>query len=313
MVPIRPGVSIIIPCRNEVQYIESCVRSILVQEAPGVNFEVLVADGMSDDGTREILARLADTDPRLRIVDNPQQIVSTGLNVAIRAARGSVIVRIDVHTEYAPDYLRQCLSVLEETGADNVGGRLGRVRARVHRPSNRSNISVTVCGWGFPRPCPRIRRASGYRLSWMLAAGRFQQNRIVRRRVGSQSGRRIQSAAGPSGRQNLAVSAHQESLRNERFTASLVSPIPAIWVLESPGYTKAQNAGVCHVLGSWCVRPDAFDPCLRFNHRTDRALRVGVYTRFLPVCGLSSIRSDGPPAWLEFSSSVSGNFCLLPL
>jgi succinoglycan biosynthesis protein ExoA len=122
MVPVKPDVSIIIPCRNEAQYIESCVRSILAQEAPGVDFEVLVADGMSDDGTRDILARLADIDPRLRIVDNPQQIVSTGLNLGIRAARGSVIVRIDVHTKYARDYLSQCLSVLRETGADNVGG-----------------------------------------------------------------------------------------------------------------------------------------------------------------------------------------------
>lgn len=95
---------------------------MLAQEAPEVTFEVIVADGMSDDGTRDILTCLANDDPRLRIVDNPRQIVSTGLNLGIRAARGPVIVRIDVHTEYAPDYLRQCLAVLAETGADNVGG-----------------------------------------------------------------------------------------------------------------------------------------------------------------------------------------------
>jgi succinoglycan biosynthesis protein ExoA len=122
MVRTKPYVSIIVPCRNEAKYIECCVRSILAQEVPGVNFEVLVVDGMSDDGTRDTLTRLADTDPRLRIVDNPQQIVSTGLNLGIRASRGRVILRIDVHTEYAADYLLQCLSVLEETGADNVGG-----------------------------------------------------------------------------------------------------------------------------------------------------------------------------------------------
>jgi glycosyltransferase involved in cell wall biosynthesis len=116
------AVSVVIPCRNELGYIESCVRSILAQNAPGVNFEVLVVDGRSDDGTREILDRLADTDPRLRIVDNPNRIVSTALNLGIRAARGSVIIRIDVHTEYASDYLRQCLSVLAESCADNVGG-----------------------------------------------------------------------------------------------------------------------------------------------------------------------------------------------
>jgi glycosyltransferase involved in cell wall biosynthesis len=117
-----PTVSVIIPCRNELAHIESCVRSILAQELGGISFEVIVADGLSDDGTRDILARLAKEDSHLRIVDNPQKIVSTGLNLAIRAARGSVIMRIDVHTEYASDYLWQCLQVLQETGADNVGG-----------------------------------------------------------------------------------------------------------------------------------------------------------------------------------------------
>src|SRR5262249_41370233 len=55
-------------------------------------------------------------------IDNPERIVSTGLNAAIRAAHGDIIVRMDVHTEYASDYVRQCVEVLEETGADNVGG-----------------------------------------------------------------------------------------------------------------------------------------------------------------------------------------------
>jgi succinoglycan biosynthesis protein ExoA len=121
MSPTEPIVSVVIPCRNEVAHIESCVRSILAQQ-PGVSFEVIVADGMSDDGTRDILSRLANADGRLRIVDNPRKIVSTGLNLAIRAARGRVIIRMDVHTEYAPDYVFQCLTLLEKTGADNVGG-----------------------------------------------------------------------------------------------------------------------------------------------------------------------------------------------
>jgi GT2 family glycosyltransferase len=83
---------------------------------------VVIADGMSDDGTREVLVRMAESDARLRIVENPGRIVPKGLNAAIRAARGQVIVRMDAHTQYAPDYLRQCLAVLRETCADNVGG-----------------------------------------------------------------------------------------------------------------------------------------------------------------------------------------------
>jgi glycosyltransferase involved in cell wall biosynthesis len=116
------AVSVIIPCREERDHIESCLRSILAQVPPPGGFEVIVADGMSGDGTREILRRLAEEDPRVRVIDNPGRIVSTGLNAAIREAQGRIIVRMDVHTEYAADYLCQCLAVLQETGADNVGG-----------------------------------------------------------------------------------------------------------------------------------------------------------------------------------------------
>ena len=111
-----------VPCYNEREHIEVCVRSILAQEPPDGGFEVIVADGMSDDGTRDILMRLAREDPRLRVIDNPGRYVSTGLNAAIRVAQGAIIIRMDAHTEYAPDYVRECVSVLQETGADNVGG-----------------------------------------------------------------------------------------------------------------------------------------------------------------------------------------------
>src|SRR5262249_37638191 len=117
-----PAVSIVIPCRNEADHIEACVRSLLAQDFPTANFDVIVADGMSEDGTRDVLARLARENARVSMVDNPGRIVSTGLNAAIGAARGRIIIRADAHTEYAPDYVSQCVAVLQETGADNVGG-----------------------------------------------------------------------------------------------------------------------------------------------------------------------------------------------
>ena len=103
-------------------YIQACLGSILAQDLSPEEFEIIVADGMSDDGTRDILKQLAEKAPRLRVIDNPGRIVSTGLNAALRAARGAIIARMDAHTEYASDYLRQCLVVLRETNADNVGG-----------------------------------------------------------------------------------------------------------------------------------------------------------------------------------------------
>ena len=98
------------------------MRSILRQEEPEGGFEVVIADGMSSDGTREILKRLAAQERRIRVIDNPQVIVSSGLNTAARAARGDIMARMDAHTEYAPDYLKQCVETLKRTKADNVGG-----------------------------------------------------------------------------------------------------------------------------------------------------------------------------------------------
>ena len=111
-----------IPCRNEASNIASTLRSVFAQNPPEERFEVIVTDGMSDDGTRDIITLFAADNPSLRLIDNPGKIVSMGLNQAIRAARGRTIIRMDAHTEYAPDYLQQCVSVLRETGADNAGG-----------------------------------------------------------------------------------------------------------------------------------------------------------------------------------------------
>jgi len=116
-------VSVIVPCRNERKYIEGFCAGVMRQQVPaGWAMELIVADGESDDGTRELLRGIAQREPRIRWIDNPGRIVSTGLNAALAVAAGEAIVRMDVHTEYADDYVAQCLAVMEETGADNVGG-----------------------------------------------------------------------------------------------------------------------------------------------------------------------------------------------
>jgi glycosyltransferase involved in cell wall biosynthesis len=125
------------------------LSSILSQDPVEGDFEVIVADGLSDDGTRATLTEWVNRDARVRVVDNPGKIVSTGLNEAIRAARGEVIVRVDAHTEYAPDYLRQCVAVLEETGADNVGGPwVPRAESWVGRAIATAFQSPFSCGGG---------------------------------------------------------------------------------------------------------------------------------------------------------------------
>ena len=116
-------VSIIVPCRNEVGHLAGFLAGVFAQQLPaGAAMQVLVADGASDDGSREMLAAWQDREPRLKLIDNPLRVVSAGLNRAIACAAGEVVVRMDVHTEYASDYVAQCLRVLQETGAACVGG-----------------------------------------------------------------------------------------------------------------------------------------------------------------------------------------------
>lgn len=116
-------ISIIVPCRNERAYVDAFLDSVFAQQLePGDTLQLVVADGASDDGTRERLFERAAADRRLIVIDNPGRIVSTGLNRAVARAEGEVIVRMDVHTVYAEDYVRQCVRVLETTGATCVGG-----------------------------------------------------------------------------------------------------------------------------------------------------------------------------------------------
>lgn len=129
-----PSASLVIPCRNEAAHIEKCLRDVLAFESPAGGFEVIVADGMSADGTREIIERIAAGDPRITLIDNPRRNASAAMNEGIQVARADIVVRLDAHTEYAPDYLVRCLEVMRQTGADNVGGpALTRSTSYMHR------------------------------------------------------------------------------------------------------------------------------------------------------------------------------------
>ncbi len=112
------------PVRNEADFIERSVGAVLAQEWPEESLEVIVADGMSTDGTRAVLERMAGMHPNLRVIDNPAGIVAPGLNRAIAEARGEVVVRIDGHCEVSGDYVGRCIEALERNGM-NEGGLLG--------------------------------------------------------------------------------------------------------------------------------------------------------------------------------------------
>jgi succinoglycan biosynthesis protein ExoA len=115
------AVSVVLPVRNEASFIAATLDSILTQDYSGP-LEIVIADGMSTDGTRDIIAACAAADSRIRLVDNPAGRTPSGLNRAIAAATGEVIVRCDGHSELPTSYVRTAVRLLAETGAANVGG-----------------------------------------------------------------------------------------------------------------------------------------------------------------------------------------------
>ncbi len=105
-------VSILIPCRNEADFIEQCIRSVLSNDYPSDYYEVLLLDGMSDDGTREIIEQIEKESPNVRLLDNPQKVVGPAMNIGIAAAKGDIIIRIDGHAEVPSDFISKNIQYL---------------------------------------------------------------------------------------------------------------------------------------------------------------------------------------------------------
>jgi succinoglycan biosynthesis protein ExoA len=123
-----PMVSVIIPCRNEVRFIAECLDSLLDNGFPLERLEILVVDGMSDDGTREVVQSYSSRFP-VTLLDNPARVTPHALNAGIRSAKGDVIMRVDAHLVCQKDYITRCVTGLTEYGADDVGG-LWKIRPR---------------------------------------------------------------------------------------------------------------------------------------------------------------------------------------
>ncbi len=116
-----PSVSVVVPVRNEGPHLERAVASILAQEYPEP-FDVCLAVAPSDDDTADVAARLAAGDDRVAVVANPVGVTPAGLNAAIAATTGSIVVRVDGHAELSGGYIRRAVETMCRTGAVNVGG-----------------------------------------------------------------------------------------------------------------------------------------------------------------------------------------------
>jgi glycosyltransferase involved in cell wall biosynthesis len=121
-VALAPFVSIVIPCRNEAGFIARCLDSIVANGYPKDRLEVLVVDGMSEDGTRQILSRYAQTYPFVRTVDNPKRTTPYAFNEGIRSSRGDLIMLMSAHATYEEHAIERSVNYSKTRGADNVGG-----------------------------------------------------------------------------------------------------------------------------------------------------------------------------------------------
>ncbi len=115
-------ISIIVPCYNEEKFIGTLLENILRQDYPRDQLEVFVVDGMSTDRTREIIGSYTALYPFIRLLENKKRYVPFAVNLAINESTGEVIVRMDSHAEYPPNYVSTLVKALADLHADNTGG-----------------------------------------------------------------------------------------------------------------------------------------------------------------------------------------------
>jgi len=168
---VKPFVSIIVPVRNEEKFITRCLDSIMSQDYGHRFFEVVIVDGVSTDKTREIIQNFQRQYGNLILLSNPQRFIPVALNLALPRAKGEIIIRVDGHATIAPDYISQCVNVLESTRADCVGGAI----ASTHENENGRAIALAMSShFGIGNARFRLSGYEGYVDT--LAFGAYQRS-----------------------------------------------------------------------------------------------------------------------------------------
>ncbi|MBO6126780.1 MAG: glycosyltransferase family 2 protein [Clostridia bacterium] len=115
-------VSVIVPVLNEKKYVKEFIESVLRQDFDRNLLEILLVDGMSQDGTRDIIKNYCKKYNFIKILDNIKKNIPSALNIGIKNAQGKYIVRMDAHTYYYPDYISSCIKIIKTGNYQNVGG-----------------------------------------------------------------------------------------------------------------------------------------------------------------------------------------------
>ncbi len=131
-------ISIICPIYNEEKYIAKCIDSILTQDYPHDEMEVLLVDGMSNDNTQKIIERYPAKYPFIKLLYNPNRTVPYAMNIGIKASQGDIVIRLDAHCTYPTNYFSRLVAKLNELNADNVGA-LWRTL-----PANNSSVALSI-------------------------------------------------------------------------------------------------------------------------------------------------------------------------
>src|SRR5688572_29058795 len=108
-------VSVVIPCRNEKKYIDRCLQSFIDCDYPKDKLQVMVCDGMSDDGTIEIIKGYAAKYPFIHFVENPKKLTPYAMNLGIRHLPYDYILLMSAHSELDKDYINICKEILDSS------------------------------------------------------------------------------------------------------------------------------------------------------------------------------------------------------
>jgi len=152
-------VSVIIPCRNELRFIDALINTLKAQTWPLDKMEWIIADGESNDGTWERLQEWKKGQSNLTVLRNPHKFVPQALNSALNVAKGDIIVRMDAHSGYPKNYIECLVAGLLEYKADNVGG------VWITKPGSDSNMALAIA---LATSHPLGIGNAGYRLGGIL-------------------------------------------------------------------------------------------------------------------------------------------------
>ena len=154
-------VSIIIPVFNEKNYIKDCMKSVLSFDLQNEIKEIFLIDGGSNDGTIDIILNFKLSDPRIHYLKNKKKYQSFALNKGIKFSKGKYIMRLDAHSIYPKNYLERCLSVIQSTDADNVGGVfISKLKTKTYQ--EKIVQAITTHKFGVGNSNFRIKHSSGY-------------------------------------------------------------------------------------------------------------------------------------------------------